>query len=226
MGISKNDVKDATISTIKGAISTVPFIGGLFAEYISLAQSKIADKRASQWQAMVEEQLQKLHTDFDSLTENEFFFSCIQVATINPMRAYQDEKRQLFANTILNSIHLDLDSDKKMLFLSLLDRYTLAGIRLLKYYSENHYHEEDFTHHSGMVTSYTIGGTEYPTTYILKSCPDFKNDENYLKSLSEQLTGDGLISKIDFNIPESPKQARRKRTTRMGDEFLSFISSE
>lgn len=218
MGISKNDVKDATISTIKGAVSTVPLVGGLFAEYISLAQSKIADKRASQWQSMVEEQLQKLHSDFDSLTENEFFFSCIQTATVNAMRAYQDEKRQLFANTILNSVLLDLDSDKKMLFLSLLDRYTLAGIKLLKYYSENHYHKDDFS-------NTLISGTEYPTTYILKSCPDFKNDENYLKSLSEQLSGDGIISKIDFNIPESPKQARRKRTTRMGDEFLLFISS-
>ena len=218
MGISKNDVKDATISTIKGAVSTVPLVGGLFAEYISLAQSKIADKRASQWQSMVEEQLQKLHSDFNSLTENEFFFSCIQTATINAMRAYQDEKRQLFANTIFNSVLLDLDSDKKMLFLSLLDRYTLAGIKLLKYYSENHYHKDDFS-------NTLISGTEYPTTYILKSCPDFKNDENYLKSLSEQLSGDGLISKIDFNIPESPKQARRKRTTRMGDEFLLFISS-
>lgn len=218
MGISKNDVKDATISTIKGAVSTVPLVGGLFAEYISLAQSKIADKRASQWQSMVEEQLQKLHSDFDSLTGNEFFFSCIQTATVNAMRAYQDEKRQLFANTILNSVLLDLDSDKKMLFLSLLDRYTLAGIKLLKYYSENHYHKDDFS-------NTLISGTEYPTTYILKSCPDFKNDENYLKSLSEQLSGDGLISKIDFNIPESPKQARRKRTTRMGDEFLLFISS-
>ena len=203
MGISKNDIKDATISTIKGAVSTVPLVGGLFAEYISLAQSKISDKRASQWQTMVEEQLQKLHSDFDSLTENEFFFSCIQTATVNAMRA-----------------------DKKMLFLSLLDRYTLAGIKLLKYYSENHYHEDDFIRRGGMVTSYSVGGTEYPTTYILKSCPDFKNDENYLKSLSEQLSGDGLISKIDFNIPESPKQARRKRTTRMGDEFLSFISGK
>ncbi len=177
-----------------------------------------------QWMGMVEEKLQKLHDKFDELAEDELFFSTIQIATVNAMRSYQAEKRMLFANAIYNTARLDLNEDKKLLFLSLLDRYTLAGIKLLQYYSQNHYHENDFVSHSGMVTTYTMGGTEYPTNSILKDNPEFENDSAYVKTLSEQLISDGLISPIDFDIPESPQRARRKRTTKFGDEFLSFIT--
>lgn len=224
MKISSEDVKDTALATVKGTISSIPIVGGLFAEYIGLAQDKIADKRMAQWMGMVEEKLQKLHDKFDELTEDELFFSTIQIATVNAMRSYQEEKRMLFANAIYNTARLDLNDDKKLLFLSLLDRYTLAGIRLLQYYSQSHYHENDFVRHGGMMTTYSISGTEHPMKSILKNNPEFQNDSAYVKTLSEQLISDGLISLIDFNMPESPEQARRKRTTTFGDEFLSFIT--
>lgn len=225
MGISKDDVKDAALATIKGAASATPFVGGLLSEYIGLAQQKVADKRMSEWKQMVEEKLDKLFSQFDTLTQSEFFYSCVQITTVSAMRAYQHEKRQLFANALYNSVVLDLDWDKKLHFLSLLDRYTLTGIKLLKYYSENHYHEEDYIKHSGMMTTTILPGTENPIKSILENNPDFNSDSEYVISLSEQLAGDSLISQIDFRIPESPQQTRRKRTTKLGDDFLQFIFS-
>lgn len=226
MNISKDDVKDVAMATVKGAISGVPIVGGLFAEYIDLTQDKIADKRMAQWINMVEAKLQKLQDDFESLTNNELFYSCIQIATINAMRAYQEEKQLLFANAIYNTAQLDLNSDKKILFLSLLDRHTLAGIKLLKYYSQSHYHEEDYIHRGGMVSSYTMPGTELPIKSILQDNPEFNSDTNYVKALSEQLMSDSLISLIDFSTPETPERAKRKRTLQLGDEFLAFITAE
>lgn len=226
MEISKNDIKEAAMATVKGAVSNIPIVGGLFAEYIGLAQGKIADKRIIQWMDMVEEKLQKLHDNFEGLANDELFYSCIQIATTNAMRAYQTEKRQLFANAIYNTAQLDSDSDKKLLFLSLLDRNTLAGVKLLQYYSENHYHKDDYVHSSGMITTHTVGGTEYPTKSILQNNPEFKNDSDYVKTITAQLFGDGLISFVDFNTPESPERARRKRTTKLGDEFVAFITVE
>lgn len=225
MKISNEDVRDTALATIKGTISGIPIVGGLFAEYIGLAQDKIADKRMAQWINMVEEKLQKLQDKFDKLAEDELFFSAIQIATVNAMRSYQAEKRMLFANAIYNTAQLNLNEDKKLLFLSLLDRYTLTGIKLLQYFSQDHYHEDDYVRHRGMVTTYSTGGTEFPTASILKNNPEFGNDSAYVKTLSEQFVSDGLISPINFDMPESPKQARRKRTTAFGDEFLSFIAS-
>ena len=225
MVISKDDVNDAALATIKGAASATPFVGGLLSEYIGLAQQKIADKRMSEWKQMVEDKLEKLFSQFDTLTESEFFYSCVQITTVSAMRAYQKEKRQLFANALYNSAILNLDQDKKLHFLSLLDRYTLTGIKLLKYYSENHYHAEDYIKHSGMITTTILPGTENPIKSILENNPDFNNDSEYVSSLSEQLAGDSLISQIDFKMPESPQRTKRKRTTKFGDDFLEFILS-
>lgn len=226
MKISKGDVKDAVLATVKGAVSATPLVGGLLSEYIGLAQEKVADKRMSEWKQMVEDNLNKLSSQFDTLTESEFFYSCVQISTVSAMRAYQREKRQLFANALYNSVVLDLDQDKKLHFLSLLDRYTLTGIQLLKYYSENHYHEEDYIKHSGLMTTTTFPGTENPIKSILEGNPYFNNDSEYAISLSEQLAGNSLISQIDFRMPESPKQTKRKRTTSLGDDFLTFITGE
>lgn len=222
----KNNVKDFTLATVKGAVGTIPFIGALFSEYISLAQDKIADKRMQQWMGMVEEQLLKLQDQLDTLADDELFYSVVQVATTNAMRAYQEEKLAFFAHAIYNTALLEIESDKKLLFLSLLDHHTLTGIKLLRYYSQDNYNEEDFVHHGGMMVSRMIGGTEYPMDSILKNNPHFKKDSEYIKTLSGQLANDGLIFAIDFGMPESPERARRKRTTKLGDEFLSFITTE
>lgn len=222
MSIAKNDIIDATIATAKGIVGATPMVGSILSEYISLAQDKVADKRMNDWKGMVEIQLSKLRTDLNQIAESEFFYSCVQIATANAMRAHQTEKRQLFANALYHSVTLDLDEDKKLLFLSLLNQYTLTGIILLKYYSEDHYREGDYVHHSGMLTTYSIGGTEYPIKSIMEGNLQLQDDE-YVMILSNQMVNDSLISSIDFRMPISPKDARSKRTTKLGDEFLEFI---
>lgn len=226
MGITKNDVVDVTLATAKGIVGATPVVGSLLSEYISLAQDKVADKRMAEWKSMVEDQLSKLSADLNEIAESEFFYSCVQIATTNAMKSHQTEKRQLFANALFHSATLDLDQDKKLLFLSLLNQYTLTGILLLKYYSEDHYHEEDYVHRGGMVTTYSIGGTEHPIKSILEGNPQLEGDSEYATILSNQMANDSLISPIDFRMPVSAKEARNKRTTKLGDEFLNFIICE
>lgn len=90
-----NKLTDALIATGKGAVSLFPG-GGFIAEYISLAQGYIADKRMNEWKLKVEEVLEKIPRSIDELAQDEAFYSCIQVATMGAMRAYQKEKQELF----------------------------------------------------------------------------------------------------------------------------------
>ncbi len=224
--MSNSIAKDVVIATAKGVISEIPFVGGLFTEYINLTQSLIGDKRKEQWVKMVEEKLEKLQPQFETLPENELFYSCIQIATTNALRAHEEEKRQLFANALYNTVQLDLDDDKKLLFLSLLDRHTLSSIKLLNYYSISHYDKNNYIKQVGMMRTESISGTEHPIQLILKNNPFFENDEDYVKALSKQLASDSLISPIDFDMPQSPDKSRQKRTTKLGGDFLAFISNE
>ena len=93
-GVDKlgNKLTDALIATGKGAVSLFPG-GGILAEYISLAQGYVADKRMNEWKQKVEEVLEKIPRSIDELAQDEAFYSCVQVATMGAMRAYQKESR-------------------------------------------------------------------------------------------------------------------------------------
>ena len=164
----ENKITDVLIATAKGAASLFPG-GGFLAEYISLAQGYVADKRMNEWKLKVEEVLEKIPRSIDELAQDEAFYSCVQVATMGAMRAYQKEKQELFANALYSSANnVDISTDKKLFYLSLLDNYTLSHIMLLKYFAQNNYNENNNgIRQNGMVSIREIGGTEYPIKGIV-----------------------------------------------------------
>lgn len=211
-----------SMATLKGVIGSVPIPGSsLISEYIGLTQECIADKRFDDWKRKIEDVLQKLSDELNNLEnlgKDEAFYSCVQLATVGAMQSYQEEKRQLFANAVYNSVFIDLVEDKKMYFLSLLNKYTMSHIQLLKYYSEDHYNIKN--------DSVVIEGTEHPIKSILESNSGFKDDINYVIAISNQLYSDSLIENIHFEVPVQPQNAMQKRSTNMGDEFIKFICNK
>lgn len=219
----ENKITDILIATGKGAVSLFPG-GGFLAEYISLAQGYVADKRMNEWKSKVEEVLEKIPRSIDELAQDEAFYSCVQVATMGAMRAYQKEKQELFANALYSSANnIDIPTDKKLFYMSLLDSYTLSHILLLKYFARNNYNKNDNIIRRGMVTTQIVGGTESPIKGIVENIPCFADDIVFVKHIAGQLCSDSLISIVDFDTPVSKERARAKRSTKYGDEFLVFI---
>lgn len=219
-------LSNVLLATAKGGVSLLPG-GGLLAEYIGLAQSSIADKRMNEWKDKVEQTLKKIPKSMSELAQNEEFYSCVQTATIGAMRAYQEEKRKYFANALYHSaVNTNLETDKKIFYLRLLNDYTLSHINLLQYFSVDQFRSEDTVKKNGMVTTMTFGGTEYPMTGIVETLPEFKNDTAFVKHITGQLISDSLISIIDFDTPVSKERARGKRITPYGKEFLDFIKED
>lgn len=216
-----NILPDLLIATSKAAVSLFP-CGAFLAEYLNLAQGYVVNKRLDEWKARVDDVLDKIPKSIDELAQEEEFYSCIQVATIGAMKSYQMEKQQLFANALFSSANnTDISADKKLFYLGLLDSYTLSHILLLKYFSENHYVEN--TIKKGMATTIYIGGTESPMKGIIENMPSFKNDLQFVKHIVRKLFTDNLILPVDFETPVSKENARSKKTTKYGDEFLNFI---
>lgn len=224
--MNKDDVKDVAVATAKAAISIIPIGGAFLSEYISLAQEKIADKRTKEWVKMVEQKIEKLECDIQELSNNEMFFTAINIATTKALKELHYDKRKYFANALFNSFAIEeIIEEKKLIFFNILEKYTLTSIKLLKLYSVDNYNESDYIERSGsgMVTT-TYPGQEKAMTYILKYIKDLEGERELAQNLITQLFNDGLIEKIDFNIPEYPKESRRKRTTELGDDFLKFIT--
>jgi len=231
MGITKETVKDITLATVKGAVGTVPIVGSLFSEYINLAIETIASKRLKEWQDMIEEKLSKIECEISQIASNDFFYSCVQTATVGALKSYQKEKREIFANALYNSFVMsDLAEEKKLIFISLIDKYTLLTIKILKCYSEDNYQKFDDKvqknanpNPRNMMRTTVHHGTEKPITYLIDELPELSKEHQLAITIVSQLTNDGLIEAVDFNMPESPESNRRKRTTNLGDDFIKFI---
>jgi hypothetical protein len=219
------NLKDVSIATIKGAVGIIPFAGSFLSEYIGLAQEKIGDKRIEEWIKMVECKIDKLNCDVQKLSQDELFFTALHIATNKVMNEYKKEKRDCFANAIYNTVYItDISEEKKMVFLFLLEKYTLSSIKLLRLFSEDNYRKSDYIEKGGMMVTTTQPGQEKPIKYILEYIPEFEGEAKLVKNLSTQLFYDGLIEEIKFDMPEYPERSRRKRSTSLGDDFLDFIT--
>ena len=229
--MNNNIGKDIVISTIKGAVGAVPVVGGLISEYIGLTTDLIATKRQKEWQDMVEKKLSSIKCDISEIASNDFFYSCVQTATVGALKSYQTEKRQYFANALYNSyIITDIANEKKLVFLSLLDKYTFLTIKVLNCYSKDNYEKYNDRvqrkanpNPNNMMRTTVNHGQEKPITYIIDETQELENDHELAKIIVNQLQDDGLIEPVDFNMPEYPQSSRKKRTTSIGDEFLKFI---
>ena len=214
-------IKDITVATIKGGLSPLPF-GSIFAEYIGLVQESIYNKRMENWMTYVEKTLQKIQRSIDDLAQDDVFCSCTQVATIGALKSYQKEKLKLFANALYTcATNTDISGDKKLFYLSLLDRYTLSHILLLNYLSRDNY--DDKRKSNSMMSIKHVDEIETPLKSITENIPEFTNDMVFAKQIIMQLFSDNLLCLIDFNVSVPKKQARSKKTTKYGDDFLAFI---
>ena len=223
--MKEKDIKDAVIATVKGAVSNIPIAGSILSEYIGLAQKKIGDKRIREWMELVENRLRILNCDINRLSDNELFFSALHITTEKVIKELQKEKREYFANALYNTVQkTDISEEKKLIFISLLEKYTLSSIKLLRLYSEDNNHPDDNILHGGMMTTHINPGQEKARKYILEYIPEFEGEIDLVQNLAAQLFNDGLIEEVKFDWPEYPEQSRRKRSTKLGDEFIVFIS--
>lgn len=221
----EENIKNLMIATAKGAVSVLPG-GGLLAEYIGLVQSTIVEKRMADWMEKVEEMLKRFSQSIDELAQREDFYTCLQVATTGAMRAYEEEKRILFSNALYHSaVDTNIATDKKIFYMELLNSYTLSHIRILQYFSEDHFNSEDRVKRQGDMTIREVGGTETPMVGILEHLPEFQADPDIVKHITGQLISDNLLGIIDFSTPVSKERARKKHITPYGKAFLDFIKN-
>ena len=158
--MTKDDVKDVAIATVKGAVASIPFAGVFLSEYWSLAQEKIADRRLKEWIKMVENKIEKLDCDIQELSNDEMFYTAINIATTKALKEIHQEKRKYFANALYNSFAIEsISEEKKLVFFNLLEKYTLISIKLLKLFSKNNHKDSDYIENSGGIITTTYPGS-------------------------------------------------------------------
>lgn len=208
--------KEKALDTIeiaaKTALSVIPVGGALATSVYDTVKGNCLSKRQEKWKETLEERLSKLENTLEDIGNNEIFATTLIKATELAMRTSREEKMAYLANSVVNSLQPDIDEEKLIVFLNLLDKYTVSHINIIYFFNN----PKRFDGISS--SSYMMGS---PTTPLFQIYPELNN--GLFNKIYADLYTDGMVNTESLNITMTGSGMVAKRTTPLGDEFLKFI---
>lgn len=206
--IKEIKAKDVIAGTVKGALSITP-VTSFFLQVFESTKAGVLKRRFEQWQEEVEKKLSALSEQIlSSLGENDSFATTLIKSTELAVKT-SSKKMECLANAVKYAAENDIDEDSLVIFLSIIDRYTLSHFVLLRYFQNPEAYKG--------TNNYMAGSA---LTYFHDYYPDFDKDKERL--IMRTLFQDGLITlESDATMTESGMSV--KRTTGLGDTFISFF---
>lgn len=208
----KEKALDTVEIVAKTALSVIPVGGALATSVYDTVKGNCLSKRQEQWKDALEERLSKLETTLEDIGNNEFFTTALVKATELAMKTARKEKMEYLANSVVNSLNPDIDEEKLIVFLSLLDKYTVSHIKIIYFFNN----PKRFDGISS--SSYMMGS---PSTPLFQAFPELNN--GLFKKMYDDLYTDGMVNTENLNVTMTGSGMVAKRTTQLGDDFLRFI---
>lgn len=217
---------DYVHAAAKAVLSLVPMAGGPVAEIFGAILAPPLVRRRDEWFKMLAEALASLKEKVDgfspeSLSSNEAFVSALLQASPAAIKTHQEEKLEALRNALVNiAANRAPDEDIQAVFIGYIDALTPTHIRILKCF-EN---PVRFVTSRGGRVNFELG----PVSSILElAFPEFGSDRGYEQFVRDLHTR-GLIS-IDERTIHTVMSATglsERRTSKLGDRFLSFIAPQ
>lgn len=214
MGFKEKALDTAEIAA-KTALSVIPVGGALVTSVYDIVKGNCLSKRQEKWKETLEERLSKLECALEDIGNNELFTTALVKSTEIAMKTSREEKMAYLANAVINSLDPDIDEEKLIVFLSLLDKYTISHIKIIYFFNN----PKRFDGVSS--SSYMMGS---PTTPLFQIYPELNN--GLFKKIYDDLYTDGMVNTESLNVTMTGSGMVAKRTSQLGDEFLDFILSK
>lgn len=210
--MNKSNVIDIVEIAGKTVLSAIPVGGALITAVYDAVKGNVLSRRQEEWKKVLEERLSNLEDTLDDIGNNELFTTALIKATEIAMRTAKEEKRLYLANAVANTTRLDLNEEKLIVFLDLLDKYTVSHIKIINFFFKPSRFEGVSS------SSYMMGS---PKTPLFDIYPELDND--LFNKIYNDLYTDGMVNTKDLNCTMTGAGMIAKRTTPLGDEFLDFI---
>lgn len=204
--------------TAKTLVSTIP-VGGTFVTCIwDSIKANAANRRMEDWKNQVEEKLCDLKLSLDDIGNNELFASAMMKATDIAIKTAEDEKRQYLASAVKNSAMASIDESVMMIYLDLLDKYTLWHIRILHLFRNPKAFDQ--VHVDGIM----MGAASIVVEQVY---PEIAKEKELLDKIVKDLQNDGMMSEGSYmHAGMTSNGVAASRTTELGNKFLKFIIDE
>jgi hypothetical protein len=198
----------------KAAISLVPILGGSLAELFQLVVQPPLEQRRNEWMEEIGGLIQELLADeksLDDLQENEEFISAVMHASQIALRNHQVSKRNALRNS-LNNIALGQSPEEAVqhIFLDLIDTLSELHVRILRVF-----------HSPSAPSGLSVGGI---SSVLEANIPDLRGKRELYDQFWRDLYLRGLLNTDDAHFTMTLTGLSERRTTRLGGQFMEFIS--
>ncbi len=216
---------DYAYAVTKGVISAVPFVGGPISELLSLIIASPLEKRKTKYFTEIGERLnelsEKMSIDLDKLSKNEQFIDIVIQASAYALKTSEEQKIKAFQNIIVNTALGEApEISIGHIFLNVLDSFTTWHIKILHFIDnpKQWFIESQIPPPTQLMTSLA--------TVLKKAFPELKDKEEFLNLIWRDLKNTGFHDTADLKTSMSGDGLLAKRTTKLGQEFLLFISAK
>ena len=166
---------------------------------------------------MLEERLSKIEATLEDIGNNENFTSTIYQATEQAIRTGSKTKREYLANAVANSVSCDFEESVMMIFLDMIGKYTDWHLKVLVFFQNPQEHS---------VKKPSDIFMESPAHVLYDFYPDQTTQDELVNKIVKELHADGVFSLDSLNTVMTGSGALAKRTTKLGDEFIDFITRD
>lgn len=157
----------------------------------------------------------------EKLAENENFISTVTYASIIAIRNHQEEKLEALRNAVLNTALSPLvEEDLQHMFLNFVDELTPWHLKILRYFQNP---EEWFRQREITPPNWTFGSQMHAFALAF---PELKTQKDFASQLVRDLSTRGLCQDEGrMNIGVTRNAIFSSRTTRLGKQFIGFVTS-
>lgn len=205
-------------------IASIPIVGAAASELFTVILASPLEKRRVEWMNDVADRLKEFEErgelKLGDLQDNETFITTVMQASQAAIRNHQSEKRKALRNAVLNAAlpHAPEESLQQY-FITLIDTFTVDHIRLLDFFKDP---QIWFQRNGVAPPRFLSAGLE---DVITSAWSELKNQYEYLNAVLEELKGKGFFGGGGLRVTMIGQGLFEKRTTKMGDSFLEFITA-
>jgi len=207
-------IKDIVEITGKTLISTIPFGGACATAIYDTVKGNVLQKRKEKWMSVIEKRIGSLEISLDDLGNNENFTTMLIKTTEIAMKTQKEEKLNYLASALKNSINSNLDEDRMVIFMDLLEKYTVSHLKILSFCNMPEQYKKEEDDHK-VIDNDTIN--LLPFDYLKAFHEKNPKIKPIFYKCYKDLYNDGLL------IESMPDSTNKKKTTFLGKAFLNFI---
>lgn len=220
----KNSKGDYALAAGKAILGSVPTVGVLASELLSLVISEPVSKRRDEWMIKLYEELKALEQVVDrfsieNLKDNEQFVTVVLNATQLAIRNHSEEKLLALKNACINTaLKINTDEDKQLIFLQYIEELISLDIKLLYHFMDPRKRCEE----QGIsIGRYYMGS---PLSVFYDCNKDSNIDRNLVLMRMDNLISKNLLHNFSYNASCTLEGMLSSRLSDLGKEFMEYVT--